>query len=143
MSEPGHKAGCLAPERAPGNTTSQMLFPEADKRPDIIPITVIRLTLKKLYLQAGVFPNSKCRHRQHWVGLVPPKGQSIRWHSPSGSCQCRAGPGSKSLLKFYTLALALALSHHRSIVLFVFITRSAKKEVFKSQREPYVCFRCL
>ncbi|KAI4545977.1 hypothetical protein MJG53_004030 [Ovis ammon polii x Ovis aries] len=51
MSEPGRKPGCLVPECVPDNSTSQMLFREADQRPNIISIIVTQRILKKLHLQ--------------------------------------------------------------------------------------------
>ena len=59
MSEPGQKPGCLVPKCVPDNSTSQMLCPKADKRPNIISIIVTQWILKKLHLQARVLLNSR------------------------------------------------------------------------------------
>ena len=59
MSEPGWKPGCLVPECVPDNSTSQMLFREADQRPNIICIIVTQRILKKLHLQVRVLLNSR------------------------------------------------------------------------------------
>ena len=133
MSEPGQKPGCLAPECVPDNSTSQMLFPEADKRPNIISIIMTQLILKKLSLQAGVLLNSRTEDKP----CYPDTGRAgtTQGTVALGVVQPRAGPVSGPFLKSCTLILARTLSHHRAIAFFVFIPEVLTKK-FSEEREP-------